>query len=167
MGIRIRKGHLSLTTAAGALRGRRRRAGGRLRKARRERPLGDDLRRQARHAQEGEAALERRGGRHPQMDRDRRLMARGPHALRSPVRGPALVGVRAARGPTPPVPRSPWVRTPIDAFILAKLQTHGLAAKPRSRSPHLDTPALVRPDRPAADPRGGRAVPRRSIAERV
>ena len=41
--------------------------------------------------------------------------------------------------PTPPVPRSPWVRTPIDAFILAKLQTHGLQP-----SPEADRRTLIR-----------------------
>ncbi len=41
--------------------------------------------------------------------------------------------------PKPPSPRSPWVRTPIDAYILAELQKHGLQP-----SPEADRRTLIR-----------------------
>ena len=52
-----------------------------------------------------------------------------------------------------------WVRTPVDAFILARLEAEGLRPA-RGRPPHPDPPAHLRPARPAADARGDRRVPR-------
>ena len=47
----------------------------------------------------------------------------------------------------------PPTRNPIDQFILAKLREKGLTPSPRGRSPHADSPPVLRPDRPAADAR--------------
>ncbi len=59
------------------------------------------------------------------------------------------------------------VRTPVDAFILAGLRSAGPDAFPRGRSPDPDPPPHLRPDRPAADARGGRGVPGRPAARRL
>ena len=48
-----------------------------------------------------------------------------------------------------------FVRNPIDRFVLAKLKEHELAPSPRGRPRHADPPAVLRPDRPAADAGGG------------
>ena len=53
-------------------------------------------------------------------------------------------------------------RTPIDAFVLQRLEAAGLTPAPRGRPADADPPPLLRPDRPAADARGGR---RRSSAD--
>ena len=43
----------------------------------------------------------------------------------------------------------------------------GARARPARRSPHAHPQGLVRPDRPAADPRGGRGLRRRPVARRL
>ena len=58
---------------------------------------------------------------------------------------------RPQRPALPPVTRKDWVRTPIDAFVLAKLEEKQLAS-----SPHAHSPDLFRPDRPAAVAAGSR-----------
>ena len=71
------------------------------------------------------------------------------------------------RPPVPAVKDRGWVRNPIDAFLLARLEAERLAPGARGRPRDLDPPAHLRPDRPAADPRGGRRLPRRSRAGRL
>ena len=83
-------------------------------------------------------------------------------------RGTELLGVPAgpARPAVPTVRDTAWVRTPVDAFILAKLEAKGLtpgrAGRPRRPGP----PGVLRPDRPAADAGGGRRL-RRTTARRT
>ena len=61
-----------------------------------------------------------------------------------PVADPAL----------PPVKDLSWVASPVDAFILNKLDARKLAPFAARRQADLDPPGHVRPDRVAAD--GGR-----------
>ena len=99
--------------------------------------------------QEQEVAVGRRG--RPAQDVDR---AGG--------RVPATLGVRPAGPPALPSVKNPgWCRNPIDVFILARLEDEGLQAVARGRQGHADPPAEPRPDRPAADDRGGRRLSRR------
>ena len=44
-----------------------------------------------------------------------------------------------------------WVRNPIDAFVLARLEREGLAPSPEAERGDADPPRHARPDRPAAD----------------
>ena len=60
--------------------------------------------------------------------------------------------------PAPPGVTSSWVRTPIDAFILARLKEKGLHAIAGSRSTNADPPPDLRSARPAAVAGGGRRV---------
>jgi len=53
-----------------------------------------------------------------------------------------------------------WVRNPIDAFILARLEQEGLAPR-RGGQDDPDSPGDAGPDRPSADAGGGRRLPRR------
>ena len=71
-------------------------------------------------------------------------------AFKAPVR-PALPQVKTAA----------WVRTPIDAFILARLEKEGLTPSPEADQVDAAPPPQPRPHRPAADARGGRRLPRR------
>ena len=75
-------------------------------------------------------------------------------------RGPPALGVPA--GPEGrPAARSTdaaWVKNPIDAFVLAKLEERGWRPAPPAEPGRVDPPRHVRPDRPAADARGGRGV---------
>ena len=78
-------------------------------------------------------------------------------------RGPRVLGVpadRRTRRP-PAVADASWPRSPIDRFILARLEAKGLRPGRPGRQADPDPPRDVRPDRPAADARGGRRVPRR------
>ena len=74
-----------------------------------------------------------------------------------PIKRPAVPAVKDAA----------WVANPIDAFVLAKLEAKGLAARAAGRSRRAHPARLLRPDRPAADAGGGRRVRRRHVAERV
>ena len=86
-------------------------------------------------------------------------------------------GGRSSRSmrPEPPAITIAWVRTPIDAFILAELRSARARAQPRGRSPHVDPPPHVRPDRLAADARGdrrdsstiARQTPTRALVDRL
>ena len=51
--------------------------------------------------------------------------------------------------------------TPIDRFVLARLEREGLAPSPEADRDDADPPRHARPDRPAADARRGRRLPRR------
>ena len=59
------------------------------------------------------------------------------------------------------------VRTPIDAFVLAKLREKGLTFNPEADRRHADPPGGVRPDRPAAVARGDRRISGRHVARRL
>ena len=67
----------------------------------------------------------------------------------TPARPPrAAIGGRSSRSRDASVPpvdpaMAHWVRNPIDAFVLARLEEKHLRARPRGRPPHLDPPALV------------------------
>ena len=61
----------------------------------------------------------------------------------------------------PAVKRSDWPRNDVDRFVLARLEARGLSPGAGGRPADADPPPLVRPDRPAARARGGRAVRRR------
>ena len=119
---------------------RRRRPGGRAGQARGEPAPGHDLRRQPRDAPEGQAALQRRKS--PASAAGSRQAPPGPPGWLSRTAGSrAKRGGRSSRSSAPKSPRftSGWVRTPIDAFILAELEQHGL--KP---SPEADRRTLIR-----------------------
>ena len=59
--------------------------------------------------------------------------------------------------PVPEVKNRSWIRSPIDAFILARLEAAGIEPAPDRGPAHADSPRHVRPDRIAADARGDRA----------
>ena len=72
------------------------------------------------------------------------------------------VRCRRCRPELPAVDATPTGRaTPIDRFILARLEAEGLEPVARGRQDDADPPRHPRPDRPAADARGGRRLPRR------
>ena len=72
-----------------------------------------------------------------------------------------------SRPPVPRVNHKQWCKNPIDAFLLARLEAEGLQPALRGRSRDLDPAAQLRPDRAAADPRGGRRLRRRSRCGRL
>jgi hypothetical protein len=57
--------------------------------------------------------------------------------------------------PVPAVQDAAWARTPLDRFVLARLEAHGLRPAPPADRPHADPPGDLRPDRPAPHPQGG------------
>ena len=78
----------------------------------------------------------------------------------------AFVAAAAARRCRPSrTPAGP--RNPIDAFVLARLEREGLRPVARGRPGDPDPPRHARPDRPAADARRGRRLPRRPVAGRL
>ena len=84
--------------------------------------------------------------------------AHAKHWAFQPVDGPdSRRRSRTATGPA----------TPIDRFVLAKLEAKGLDAVARGRQADADPPRDVRPDRPAADARGGRRLRGRRVARRL
>ena len=134
----------------------------------------------------------RQAGREPAPGRDRAGRRRGADAARRPScprrswttsadgsswgrptparprRPPPRPGGRSGRSPGPPSPTAgPGPGSPIDAFLLAKMREQGLDALARGRPPDPDPPRHVRPDRPAADARGGRGVPGRPRPRRL
>ena len=62
------------------------------------------------------------------------------------------------RPPIPRVERMGWVRNPIDAFVLARLEREGLSPAPEADRGDPDPPRHARPDRPAAHARRGRRL---------
>ena len=83
-------------------------------------------------------------------------------------RGAPALGVPAgARVAPPKVEDAAWVKSPVDAFVLAKLEGRRMEARARGRPGRMDPPGHVRPDRPAADARGGRRVRGRHVARRL
>ncbi len=70
--------------------------------------------------------------------------------------------------PTPPAVTHPaWAKTPIDAFVLARLEKEGLAPASEADQATLLRRLSSGPHRPAADARGARGVPRRRRARRL
>ena len=62
--------------------------------------------------------------------------------------------------PTPPeVKNQAWVQSPLDRFILASSKPKELAPAAAGGQADAAPPGDLRPDRPAADPRGSRRVP--------
>ena len=66
--------------------------------------------------------------------------------------------------PPPQVKNAAWPRTPVDHFILARLEAAGITPAPGRRQAHAAAARDVRPHRPAADARGDRRVSRRRLA---
>ena len=89
---------------------------------------------------------------------------RGGHALR---RRRQALGVPRPGAAGRPRRRRAAARNPIDAFLLAKLEAAGLTFAPEADRRTLIRRAVLRPDRPAADARGGRRVRRRPGARRL
>ena len=68
----------------------------------------------------------------------------------------AFWSFRPVRPQTPPeVSDRAWVRTPVDRWILAAMESRGTAPDPAHGPSDPDPPGHLRPDRIAADPRGG------------
>ena len=87
---------------------------------------------------------------------------------RSPTRtAPSGRSGRSKDPPLPAVKDAAWPKSPIDRFVLAKLEAKGLHPVAAGRQAGPDPPGHVRPDRPAADARGGRGVPQRRLARGV
>ena len=171
------KGGLRVDTSGRVDEGGRLGAGDRRRQAGREPAARCAAARRDRDAAQGEAP--RRG--------DRRLRALGQDGRPDPRHGgpsPAPVAGRpgdrhrrrpASSGPTNrrdgtsrrrcAMPR--WPATDIDRFLLvgSRSAKHPPHARRRSRDP--GAAAVVRPDRTAADARGGRCVRQRSVAGRL
>ena len=63
---------------------------------------------------------------------------------------------------TPAVKDAAWPINAVDRFILARLEEQGLEPEAEADQDRAHPPRHPRPHRPAADPRGGRRVPRRS-----
>ena len=104
-----------------------------------------------------ERALAARTGSRRCSTRRRRVRSRRGHWAFQPLGEPA-----AADGP-----ERRWVRTPVDRFILARLEAEGLSPSPRRGPADPDPPRDLRPDRAAADPGGGRGVRRGRFAGRL
>ena len=60
-----------------------------------------------------------------------------------------------------------WVRNPVDAFLAAGHESHGLVAGASGGQGDAAAARVSRPDRPAADARRARGVSRRRLAERL
>ena len=70
--------------------------------------------------------------------------------------------------PPPAVKDARWCRVADRrASSSPELEAAGLVARPAGRPPHAHPPRHLRPDRPAADARGGRRVPGRRVARRL
>ena len=68
------------------------------------------------------------------------------------------------RRPALPAPKNAaWARTDVDRFVLAALETEGLTPRPKPIGAP-DPASQLQLDRLAAEARGDRAVPERSIA---
>ena len=87
----------------------------------------------ARDAAEGQAALEGGSRRHPELDRARRGLARraGSHRIAGSTASAGGPSSRSSARRSPRSTGSSWVRTPIDAFILADAQGQGSSPAPR------------------------------------
>ena len=158
----------------GRARGGRLGAGRRSGQARREPAARGAAARRDRDAPQGQAA--RRGGRRLRaLDHGWALPTRGrasgrrrPGAASTSTPARRFWAYQPPRRHAPPaVADAAWPRTDIDRFILAALEARGLRPGARRRPGHARPPALLRPDRPAADARGDRRVRRRPVAGRL
>ena len=105
-----------------------------------------------------------RAARHGQ-GRAPRMSPAAPPRPSQAGRGELLVAA-TGRPPAGPAREGPaWCRNPIDAFLLARLEAEGLQPAPEADRVTLIRRLELRPDRPAADPRGGRRLRRRSRAD--
>ena len=91
------------------------------------------------------------------LDRSRREVARRRLDRRTRPTGGRF---KPFKKPSPPQIRNAKseIRNDVDRFVLAKLSDNGLVAVARGRPAHADPPAVLRPDRPAADAGGSRRV---------
>ena len=107
----------------------------------------------------------------PKIEQEADRRAEGDAASAGSPTGPSISRTgRSSRrsGPQlPAVKNAGWVRNPIDRFVLAELEKHGLAPGPRGRPPDAGPPAQPRPDRPAAGAGGRRGVRQRPGARRL
>ena len=94
----------------------------------------------------GHAAAEVGQEAHPEADRDPQEVDRPGGEVRGPL------GVRADQAAAR---RPPAAKHPVDAFIRRRTEQAEAQAVARGRPGHADPPAVVRPDRPAADAGGG------------
>ena len=83
----------------------------------------------------------------PQVEAVRAWIAAGAPYLREPVTTPragpdwwSLQPIRPTPVPTLSGPDAQWARTPIDAFILARLKERGLSPAPEADRAHADPP---------------------------
>ena len=164
-GPKKQKAGLRLDEKAAALRGRQRRRGHRARQGA-ESPLVRrvaSLRPRGADAPEGRAA-DRRAGRHaPGLDRPGGELAGRSTAG---VGGFELTG-RSGRRSGPPCPRSRTAALgaqPDRPLRPRPARGRGALALARGRQGHPAPPPQPRPDRPAADARRGRRLPRRHVA---
>ena len=67
----------------------------------------------------------------------------------------------------PQVSDANWVRNPIDAFVLARLEREKIKPSPEAPRPVLATPVEPGSDRPAADARGNGRLPCRHASGRL
>ena len=74
---------------------------------------------------------------------------------------------RPGAGPPPQVRGTSWPQNAIDAFILARLEAAGLKPSEPADRATLIRRAVARPDRLAADARGGRRLRARPFARRL
>ena len=151
---KARKAGLRLDTQEGAFaETQERRPRDRAGQARRERPDLPDRERRPRAA---DAAEEERQA----VDAPSRSPCSGAGSSKG-RRGPGTGRSSRPRSPRCPPSRTPrWPVNEIDRFILARLEAEGLAPEPEAEQDRAHPPRHPRPDRPAADPRGGRRLPR-------
>ena len=81
--------------------------------------------------------------------------------------GADMVVVQEAGAPAGSGAKDAWVRTPVDAFILQKLNHRKTEAGARSGPPHARSPRLPRSPRTSAHRRADREVRQRSRARRL
>ena len=72
-----------------------------------------------------------------------------------------------SRPASPEVRDQSWPRNPVDRFVLARLEKEGMKPSPEADRTTLLRRLAARPDRPAADARGGRRLRRRPVPRRL
>ena len=94
------------------------------------------------------------------------ILCLAPPAAADPSPSAPITGRSAPsrRRPVPAVHDGDWVRTPIDAFVLARLEAEGVKPAPSADKRTLLRRVYSRPDRPAADAGGAAGLSRRRLA---